>query len=96
MPCWTSSAQGRRNISWKSFLFNLSFKNKRVIKIFGGGTMYGQVAAHVWSPPNFLHSEEEAKSGNLPNYFSFALSYADLSAMCSIRPNFSHSVHRCR
>ncbi len=27
---------------------------------------------------------------------SFALSYADLSAMCSIRPNFSHSVHRCR
>jgi hypothetical protein len=27
---------------------------------------------------------------------AFALSYADLSAMCNIRPNFSHSVHRCR
>jgi hypothetical protein len=23
--------------------------------------MYGHVAAHVWSPPNFPHSEDEAK-----------------------------------
>ena len=31
--------QVRRTISWKSFLFNLSFENKRVRKIFGGGMM---------------------------------------------------------
>jgi hypothetical protein len=57
----TSCAQGRRNISWKSFLFNLSFENKRVRKIFGSDTMYLNVAAHVWSPPNFPHSEISAK-----------------------------------
>jgi hypothetical protein len=57
----TSCAQGRRNISWKSFLFNLSFENKRVRKIFGSGTMYGNVAPHAWSPPNFPHSETTAK-----------------------------------
>ncbi len=57
----TSCAQGRRNISWKSFLFNLSFENKRVRKIFGSGTMYENVAAHAWSPPNFPHSEITAK-----------------------------------
>jgi hypothetical protein len=57
----TSCAQGRRNISWKSFLFNLSFENKRVRKIFGSGTMYGNVAPHAWSPPNFPHSEITAK-----------------------------------
>ena len=42
-----SCAQGRRNISWKSFLFNLNFENKRVRKIFGSGTMYGNVAPHA-------------------------------------------------
>src|SRR5439155_21716946 len=57
----TSCAQGRRNISWKSFRFNLSFENKRVRKIFGSGTMYTNVAAHAWSPPNFPHSEITAK-----------------------------------
>ena len=56
-----SCAQGRRNISWKPFLFNLSFENKRVRKIFGSGTMYTNVAAHAWSPPNFPHSEIRAK-----------------------------------
>jgi hypothetical protein len=56
-----SCAQGRRNISRKSFLFNLSFENKRVRKIFGSGTMYGNVAPHAWSPPNFPHSETTAK-----------------------------------
>jgi hypothetical protein len=35
-----SCAQGRRNISWKSFLFSLVFENKRVRKIFGSGTLY--------------------------------------------------------
>jgi hypothetical protein len=59
----TSCAQARRATSRKSFLFNLSFENKRVRKIFGSGTMYGNVCGHVWSPPNFPHSEEEAKSG---------------------------------
>src|SRR5207302_1080767 len=57
----TSCAQGRRNISWKSFFFNLSFENKRVRKIFGSGTMCTNVAAHAWSPPNFPHSEITAK-----------------------------------
>ncbi len=54
-----SCAQGGRNISWKSFLFNLSFENKRLRKIFGGGTMYRNVAPHALSPPNFPHSEDE-------------------------------------
>jgi len=56
-----SCAQGRSKISWKSFLFNLSFENKRVRKIFGSGTMYGNVAPHAWSPPNFPHSDTTAK-----------------------------------
>jgi hypothetical protein len=59
----TSCAQASRAIPWKSFLFNPFFENKHVRKIFGSGTMYGNVAAHVWSPPNFPHSEEEAKGG---------------------------------
>jgi hypothetical protein len=62
-----SCAQVRRATYRKSFLFNLSFENKRVRKIFGSGTIYGHVAARVWTPPNFPHSEEEAKSGNFPN-----------------------------
>jgi hypothetical protein len=36
----TSSAQGRRKIPWKSFLFNFCFENKRVREIFGSSTMY--------------------------------------------------------
>jgi hypothetical protein len=43
----TSCAQASRAISWKSFLFNLCFENKRVRRIFGSGTMYGNVAAHA-------------------------------------------------
>ena len=57
----TSCAQVRRTISWKSFLFNRGFENKRVRKIFDSGTMYGNVAAHASSPPNFHHSEITAK-----------------------------------
>jgi hypothetical protein len=57
----TSCAQGSRSSSWKSFLFNRVFENKRVRKIFGSGTMYGNVAAHAWSPPNFPHSETTTK-----------------------------------
>jgi hypothetical protein len=56
-----SCAQASRAISWKSFLFNLSFENKRVRKIFDSGTMYENVAAHLWSPPNFPHNEITAK-----------------------------------
>jgi len=56
-----SCVQGGRDISRKSFLFNLGFENKRVRKIFDSGTMYGNVAAHAWSPPNFPHSEITAK-----------------------------------
>jgi hypothetical protein len=82
----TSCAQGRRNISWKSFLFNLRFENKRVRKIFGSGTMYGNVAAHAWSPPNFPHSEEETKWSRPPK-LAFALSCTDLSALRRRRPN---------
>src|SRR5216684_6877023 len=44
-----------------SLFFNLVFENKRVRKIFGGGTMYRNVPPHAWSPPNFPHSEITAK-----------------------------------
>src|ERR1700687_578325 len=54
-------AQGSRTISRKSLLFNVGFENKGVRKISGGGTMYGSVAAHALSPPNFPHSEGRAK-----------------------------------
>jgi hypothetical protein len=43
----TSCAQASEAISWKSFLFNLVFENKRVRKIFGDGNMYGNVAPHA-------------------------------------------------
>src|ERR1700730_19062819 len=52
-----SCAQASRAISWKSFLFNLCIEHKRVRKIFGSGTMCGNVPPHAWSPPNFPHSE---------------------------------------
>jgi hypothetical protein len=42
-----SCAQASRATSWKSFLFNLGFENKRVRKIFGSGTVYGSVAPHA-------------------------------------------------
>jgi len=57
----TSCAQARRAVARKSFLFNLCFENKRVRKIFGSVTMYGNVAPHAWSAPNFPHSETTAK-----------------------------------
>jgi hypothetical protein len=38
-----------------------SFENKRVRKIFGSVTMYGNVVPQAWSPPNFPHSETTAK-----------------------------------
>src|SRR5260370_30590468 len=47
-----SCAQGRRSISWKSFLFNRISENKRVSKKFGGGTMYENVAPHAQGPSN--------------------------------------------
>ena len=56
-PC----AQAKRTISWNSFLFNLVFENKRVRKIFGSGTMYGNAPPHASGPPNFPHSEAKAK-----------------------------------
>src|SRR5216683_5581718 len=43
----TSCAQGRRSISWKSFLFNLVFENKRVRTKFDSATMYRNVAPHA-------------------------------------------------
>jgi len=58
----TSCAQVSRAISWKSFLFNLNFENKRVTKIFGSGMMYANVAPHAWSPHTFPHSEGQAKT----------------------------------
>ena len=42
-----SCAQASGAISWKSFLFNLVFENKRVRKIFGSGTVYRNVAPHA-------------------------------------------------
>jgi hypothetical protein len=42
-----SCAQASGAISWKSFLFNLVFENKRVRKIFGSGTVYGNVPPHA-------------------------------------------------
>ena len=56
-----SCAQASRSISWKSFLFNLYFENKRLSKRNSSGKMYENVAPHAWSPPNFPLSEETAK-----------------------------------
>lgn len=50
-----------RTISWKSFLFNLDFENKRVRKIFGSGTMYENVPQHAQRPPNFPHSQRQSR-----------------------------------
>src|SRR6266478_1972136 len=63
----TSCAQGRRAISWKSFLFNRVSENKRVSTNFDSGTMCENVARHAQSPPNFPLSEEKANGGNLAN-----------------------------
>jgi hypothetical protein len=57
----TSCAQASRATSWKSFLFNLYFENKKLNKKNSSGNMYESVAPHAWSPPNFPLSEERAK-----------------------------------
>src|SRR5215472_753989 len=57
----TSCAQASRAISWKSFLFNLVFENKRVSKKNGGGRVCDCVAPHAWSPHTFPHSEGQAR-----------------------------------
>ena len=87
----TSCAQASRAIFWKSFLFNFVFANKRVRKIFGGGTVYRYVAAHVRSPPKFPLSEDKANCGIL-SQTSFGLSDTCSSALPRIK--FSHSVRR--
>jgi len=61
----TSCAQANRAISWKSFLFNLFFENKRVNKKNSGGSVYHCVARHAWSTHTFPHSEGEAKAKRL-------------------------------
>jgi Histidine kinase-, DNA gyrase B-, and HSP90-like ATPase len=58
-----SCAQASRAISWKSFLFNLYFENKRLSKRNSSGKMYENVAAHAWSPLNFPLSEDKANCG---------------------------------
>jgi hypothetical protein len=52
-------------ISWKSFLFNLFFENKRVNKKNSRGRVYHCVATHAWSPYTFPHSEGTAKAKRL-------------------------------
>jgi hypothetical protein len=78
----TSCAQGRRTISWKSFLLNLSFENKSVREIFGSGTMYGNVAPHAWSPPNFPSATKRIA---VSSQTSFGVSDTNLSALRRIQ-----------
>src|ERR1700739_2111789 len=78
--------------SWKSFLFNLVFQNKRVRKIFGSGTVYRNVARHSQRPHNFPLSEDWANCCTLSQN-SFGLSDTSLSGLPRIQ--FSHSVRRC-
>jgi len=58
----TSCAQASRAISWKSFLFDLVFENKRVNKTNGDGRVYDGVAPHAWNPHTFPHSEGQEKN----------------------------------
>ena len=74
----TSCAQASRAASWKSFLFNLVFENKRVRKVFGSGTMYRNVAPHAWSPPNFPIAKKRRTA--IISQTNFVLSDTDLSA----------------
>jgi hypothetical protein len=39
----------------------LLLKEKDLAEPFDSGTMYENVAPHAWSPPNFPHTEKEAK-----------------------------------
>ena len=43
----------------------LLLKAKDLAEEFGSGTMYDNVAPHAWSPPNFPHSDKEAKANGL-------------------------------
>src|ERR1700686_2432201 len=94
----SACAQASRAISWKSFLFNLKFENKRVRRIFGGGTMYGNVAPHAWSHPNFPHSETAPISSRLSRrHKSVIATLSDLMRMFlrrSVQPLRS-GVQRC-
>jgi hypothetical protein len=42
-------------------------KEKDLAEDFGSGTMYENVARHAWSPPNFPHSDKEAKVRTRPS-----------------------------
>ena len=62
-----SCAQGRRNISCKSFLFNLVFENKPVRKIFGSCTMYLKWL-RMHAVPEFSPKRNNSKSAPIRSH----------------------------
>jgi hypothetical protein len=63
-----SCAQANRVISWKSFLCNNIFENKGLAEKFGCVIQYENVAPHAQSPPNYSHSEGEAKRSKVAKF----------------------------
>ena len=81
--------QDRRTISGKSFFFNPASERKGFSRQFGSGTMCDNVAPHAWSPPNFPHTEKEAKvmyapwQGSLNGHASFTEAQKPNCVPCS-------------
>ena len=67
----------------------LLLKAKDLTKEFGGGKMCEQVAPYAWSPPNFPHSESQAKMRPFaPQYIPLRCSTKttrDLTRICRLR-----------
>ena len=59
-PCADVSKAGVLPLGSPS-LSILLLKEMDLAEEFGSGTMYENVAPHAWSPPNFPHSDKEAK-----------------------------------
>jgi len=57
------------NISWKSFLFNLSFEKNEFRKMFGSGTMYEKCGCACIESPEFSPSEISGESAPIVSHF---------------------------
>jgi hypothetical protein len=62
--------------------FSIQFvKTKGLARELGSGTVYENVAPHAWSPPNFPHSERQAKvRPSAPKYLALRRSVGRITS----------------
>jgi hypothetical protein len=83
-----SCAQASRSYFWKSFLCNTFLENVRLVRKFGGGWKYQNMALHAQSPPNFPPELNKSGAGGLENRRLFTIS-ASFGESCNAQEESS-------